>query len=76
MESLEFIKNFADQIEEINSNELNLDTAFRDIEGWSSLISLSIIAMVDEIYKVRLTGEEIRNSRTIGDIFDIIKSKL
>lgn len=76
MEINEFVQNFAAQFEETAPSEFNAETAFREIDEWDSLISLSIIAMVDEEYNVKLTGEEIRNSKTIEDIYQIIGSKL
>jgi acyl carrier protein len=71
----EFLKNFCELFEETDSKEFNPSTQFRDIEEWSSLLALSVIAMVDEKYNVSLTGDDIRNSRSIEDIFNIVKSK-
>jgi acyl carrier protein len=71
----EFVKNFAELFEETESKVFKSSTPFRDIEEWSSLLALSIIAMVDEKYHVSLTGDDIRNSRTIEDIFNIVKTK-
>jgi acyl carrier protein len=75
MDTKGFIRNFADQFEDIETERFTLETRFRDIEGWSSLIALSIIAMVDEAYNTKLTGDDIRKSNTIGDIYSIVKSK-
>jgi len=75
MELNDFVQNFASQFEETEASEFKAETAFRDLDEWSSLTSLSIIAMVDEEYNVKLTGDDIRNSKTILDIFNIVKSK-
>ena len=71
----EFLKNFCELFEETDSKGFKPSTPFRDIEEWSSLIALSIIAMVDEKYNVNLTGDDIRKSQTIEDIFNIVNSK-
>jgi acyl carrier protein len=71
----EFVKNFAEMFEETDSKGFKPSTCFRDIEEWSSLMALSVIAMVDEKYNFKLTGDDIRNSQTIEDIFNIIRSK-
>ena len=76
MEIKDFISNFADQFDETNASELTATTAFRDLEEWSSLIALSVIAMVDEEYDVTLKGDDIRNAKTIGDLFNIVKSRM
>jgi acyl carrier protein len=75
MELQEFIKNFANQFEETDSSVFTKDTVFKNLDEWSSLLALSIIAMVDEEYEVTLKGDDIRSASTIGDLFDIIKNK-
>jgi len=76
MEINDFIQNFADQFEETDASELTATTVFRDIKEWSSLIALSIIAMVDEEYDVTLKGDDIRKSKTIEDLFNLVQSRL
>jgi acyl carrier protein len=76
MDPQNFIQNFAEQFEEVNPAIFSFKTRFRDVEGWSSLIALSIIAMVDEAYNVKLTGDDVRKSVTVEDIYLIIESKL
>jgi acyl carrier protein len=70
-----FVKNFAAQFEETDSSQFTDETDFRNIEEWSSLTAMCIIAMVDEEYSVKLTGNDIQKSKTIKDIFEIIKSR-
>jgi acyl carrier protein len=75
MEIQKFIENFAAQFDETDASEFNAETAFRNIEEWSSLTALSIIAMADEMYNIKLTGDDIRKSKTIKDIFEIVNSR-
>ena len=76
MEIKEFIENFAAQFDETEADVFTAETSFRDLEEWSSLIALSIIAMVDEEYEVTLKGDDIRNANTIEDLFNVVKSKM
>ena len=75
MELKDFIENFAAQFDETDASEFKADTEFKTLDEWSSLISLSVIAMVDEEYDIRIKGDDIRNSRTIEDLFNVVKSK-
>lgn len=75
MELETFLKNFADMLDETAPELINAGTEFRELEEWSSLTALSLIAMVDEEYSIKLTGEDIRSSHTIEEIFDKIKDK-
>ena len=71
----EFVKGFAEQFEDTDITEIQMDTVYQDLDEWSSLVALSLIAMVDEEYDVRIKGDDIRSSETIEDLFDLVKSR-
>ena len=75
MEIQKFVENFAAQFEETDTDLFIAETLFRENEEWSSMTTLSIIAMVDEEYHVRLTGDDIRASKTIEDVYNCVQSK-
>lgn len=70
-----FIENFAAQFDDTDASVFTAETKFREVDEWSSLIALSIIAMVDEEYDVTLKGEDIKNATTVEDLFNTVKSK-
>lgn len=76
MEMNDFVKKFAEQFEETNCDLFTPTTNFKDLDEWSSLLALSIIAMVDEEYNVRIKGDDIRSASTIEDLFNIVKSRM
>lgn len=69
----DFIQNFAEQLDDTPAEALTPETAFRELDDWSSLAALSIIAMVDEEYGVSIASDAFKNSKTIKDLFDQIK---
>lgn len=75
MELNAFIQNFADQFDETDSSVFVASTEFKKLDEWSSLIALSIIAMVDEEYDVTIKGDDIISAVTIEDLFNIVKEK-
>jgi acyl carrier protein len=75
MDINEFIEHFAEQFEETDAAEFKADTKFHDLDEWSSLMALNIIAMVDEEYDVTLKGADMESSATIEDLFNTVKSK-
>lgn len=75
MEMNEFIKHFAEQLDEIPEAGLTKDVEFKQLDSWSSLTALSVIAMVDEEYGVIIGGHDIREAKTIEDLFRIVESK-
>lgn len=75
MELNEFIAHFAEQFDDTDPSEIKAETIFKDLDEWSSLIALSIIAMVDEEYDITIKGDEIRNSETVEELFNAVKAK-
>lgn len=71
----DFISNFADQFDDTDPSEITATTNYRELEEWSSLIALSIIAMVDDEYDVTLKGNDITGCTTIEDLFNLVQSK-
>lgn len=75
MELTEFIAHFAEQFEDTEKSVFNADTKFRELEEWSSVMALSIMAMIDDEYGIALNGKEMRQANTIEELFSIAKSK-
>lgn len=76
MKSLEeFVALFAEQFDDTDASVFTPTTAFHDLDEWSSLIGLSIIAMVDEEFDIALKGDDIKNAVTVEDVYNNIKAK-
>ena len=75
MDSNLFIKNFASQFDD-EPEGLTLETHFREVEGWASIVALSIMAMCDEEYDVILSANEMENANTVADIYNIVRSRI
>lgn len=71
----DFILRFAEEFDETPEDAFSFDTEFKELEEWSSLVALSIIAMVDEEFDKSITGADIRASKTIEDLYNIVLSK-
>lgn len=76
MEINEFIEHFAEQFDDIDQNEFTPETVFHNLEDYTSLIALSVIAMVDEEYGVTLNANDMSSAVTIEDLFNIVKSRV
>ena len=63
----EFVELFAEQFDDTDASEIQAGTAFHELEEWSSLIGLSVIAMVDEEFdvEVKLTSTVDTNLNTM-----------
>lgn len=77
MKSLnEFVELFAEQFDETDATEIQASTVFHDLDEYSSLIALSIIAMIDEEFDVTIKGDDMRASVTVEDLYNKVVEKL
>lgn len=76
MELKEFIERFAELFDETDISEIKPDTKFRKLDEWSSLVALSLMAMIDDEYDISLKADEMRRANTIQELFDLVKNKL
>ena len=72
----EFVALFAELFDDTDPCEITATTVFHDLDEWSSLIGLSIIAMVDEEFDVALKGDDVKNAVTVEDLYNNVKSKI
>ncbi len=71
----EFVALFAEQFDDTDPSEITPTTVFHDLDEWSSLIGLSVIAMIDEEFDVVVKGDEMRSAATVEDLYKVIISK-
>lgn len=74
MELQQFIELFAEQFDDTDVEIFNAETVFKELEEWDSLTSLSVIAMVDEELDKRISGDNLNNCETIGELYKLINS--
>lgn len=75
MELKDFIENFAAQFEDTDASELKAETEYKELDEWSSLIALTVVSMVDEVYGVAIEYSDFREAKTIEELFNLVKSK-
>ena len=71
----QFIEYFSELFDETDPDTIEATTRFKDLEEWSSLVALSVIAMIDEEYDVEFRGDDIRNSNTVEDLYNIVLTR-
>lgn len=68
----QLIKIIQDEVDDLDLRHLAPDTVFVELEGWSSLYGLILMALVSTEYNVELSGQQIRTIRTVQDLYNII----
>jgi acyl carrier protein len=75
MELKEFVAAFAEQFDDTDVSEISASTKFHELEEWSSLIGMSVIALAKTQYGKTITGKEIRGCVTVEDLYKLILGK-
>lgn len=71
----EFVKAFAAEFDDTPVEQFSPATNYRELEEWGSLVALSIISMVDEEMDVQITGADLRNSKNIEELYNVVCAK-
>ncbi len=73
MDIKDFMEKFAEAIEMDSAEGLKEDTRFRELDEWSSLAVLSVIAMLDEEYGMQIENIDFKRLETVGSIAHYIE---
>lgn len=71
MEIQEFIEKFAEAIEVENVENLTAETEFKNLDEWSSLSVMLLVAFYDDEFQKEIGDKEIRACSTIKDLYDL-----
>ena len=72
----DFIEKFAAQFYETERSEFTPSTVYKELDEWSSLNLINLIAMIDSEYGVTLDGYAINKAETIQDLFSDAASRI
>lgn len=75
MDEKQFIENVIEAIDVEEPSNVSIDMDFHDLDEWSSMSGMRLIAMIDESYGVLLSPNEINCCTSFKQLFDIIKTK-
>jgi len=75
MDKDKFLADVKGQFEDVELDEINLDTDFKAVETWDSLTATCIQVLIEEDYGVKLTNEELRSATTIEDLYTLVTSR-
>lgn len=62
-------------ISELETLDITLETKFRDLDEWDSLTGMSIILVLEENYKIKISDDVFRGFNTFSDIYLFLKNK-
>lgn len=57
------------EVFEVEPEEITMDTVFRNMTGFSSLVGFSLIVMMEDEYDVQVSVDEFLKCKTVGDLY-------
>ncbi len=70
-----FIEKISDQFVEPDNQNIELDTEYQKLDTWDSLTSMAIIAIIDDEFGVVIAEDDLVNSQTIIELFNLVNRK-
>lgn len=64
----QFLELVAD-VFEVEPEDITMDTVFRDMDDFSSLVGFSLIVMMEDEYDTKVSVDEFMECNTIGDLY-------
>lgn len=64
-----FLEHIAEIFENTPKDQISLNSEFKSFDEWDSLMALSLIAMFDSEYNLKLSGDQIRAAITLEDLY-------
>ena len=75
MELKEFIEKFAEQFEDTDPSEITAETNYRDLDEWSSLVGMMVIALVKTEMGKTVTGDDLKSCQSVEALYNLVMSK-
>ena len=72
----EFIAKLEEEFDDLEPGNLKPETNFREKFEWNSINALILIALIKTEYDVAINAEDIQTSKTVLNLFNIIKSRI
>lgn len=71
-----FLTGLKNQFEDSDAEVINLETRFEKLDTWDSLTKYSIIAFVEDDYKIELSSGQLAKIETPADLANFIEQQL
>lgn len=75
MTKREFLRELENQLE-LPQDSLRENQALASLDSWDSMAAVLFIALADEKVGVMVSGNQIANSKTIGDLLSLLGDRL
>ncbi|MGB1247773.1 MAG: hypothetical protein ACPG4Z_02725 [Chitinophagales bacterium] len=75
MTQSEFIDLFKDSFDEL-ATAIESNTLYKEIDEWTSMQALILIAHIDDSVGVVLSADDLKNTHTVDELYQCVKRQL
>lgn len=61
-----------DEMLELDAGSLTPENILEELDEWDSLALISLVALIDEKFDKKITGQKIREFKTVQDILNVM----
>lgn len=72
----EFTSKLEQEFEDIKPGSLTPATNYRNLDYWTSMHALIVIAFVDAEFNILLKGDDLKSTNTIQDLYNLVQSRI
>ena len=72
----DFISRIEEEVDDIKPSTLEPDDILKEKFTWDSINALIFLAHVNVEYDVEITADELIESKTVRDLFNLVESKV
>ncbi|MDX9905774.1 MAG: acyl carrier protein [Bacteroidales bacterium] len=72
----DFIARIEEEFDDLEPGKLKPESNFREVFEWNSINALILIALVKTNYDVAINAEDITKSKTVNDLYKIVKERI
>jgi acyl carrier protein len=55
--------------------QITRQTTAKDVEGWDSLMHVTLVVNVEKAFKVKFTSSEVASLQNVGELLDLINAR-
>jgi acyl carrier protein len=71
----EFSRQLEEELEGVQPGTLQPETVYHELDNWNSMYALLVIAFVDANFDVQLNAQDLKNTKTVRQLYDLVSSR-
>ena len=71
----EFVSKLEKEFDDVPPGTLKANTNYKQMEQWTSMHALIIIAFIDSEFDIIFKSDDLKNTETISDLYKLIAEK-